>query len=189
MGRQFILVNESAPGVVFYRFRWIWDAAFWFFVTFVPSRRFMQWYVWRTGARGLLQLIAETKPDVIVSVYPVTTEVLGHLRRSGQIHVPVCAAITDLAMMHYWAAPGIDLHLITHPETEAEVRSIAGAGDRGASRPRVDSTRVHRAVRLGQPRGVFSASRRTGRSCSSQVAVGAWATLRTRSRSPSPSTS
>ncbi|HWB23009.1 MAG TPA: hypothetical protein VG652_08980 [Gaiellaceae bacterium] len=126
MGRQFILVNETAPGVVFYRFRWIWDAAFWFFVTCVPTRRFMQWYVWKTGARGLLKLIAETKPDVIVSVYPVTTEVLGHLRRAGRVEVPVCAAITDLAMMHYWAAPGIDLHLITHPETEAEVRSIAG---------------------------------------------------------------
>jgi UDP-N-acetylglucosamine:LPS N-acetylglucosamine transferase len=86
----------------------------------------MQWYVWKTGARGLLRLIEETKPDVIVSVYPVTTEVLGHLRRAERIQVPVCAAITDLAMMHYWAAPGIDLHLITHPETEVEVRSIAG---------------------------------------------------------------
>jgi UDP-N-acetylglucosamine:LPS N-acetylglucosamine transferase len=126
MGRQFILINESAAGVVFYRFRWLWDAAFWFFVTFVPSRRFLQWYAWKTGGRGLLRLIAETEPDVIVSVYPVTTEVLGHLRRTGQINVPVCAAITDLAMMHYWAAPGLDLHLITHPETEVEVRSIAG---------------------------------------------------------------
>jgi processive 1,2-diacylglycerol beta-glucosyltransferase len=126
MGRQFILVNEQAPSVVFYRFRWIWDAAFWFFVTCVPTRRFMQWYIWRTGSRGLLRLIDETKPDIIVSVYPVTTEVLGHLRRAGRITVPVCAAITDLAMMHYWAAPGIDLHLITHPETEPEVRTIAG---------------------------------------------------------------
>ena len=62
MGRQFILVNETAPGVVFYRFRWIWDAAFWFFVTSVPSRRFMQWYVWRTGSRGLMRLIAADEP-------------------------------------------------------------------------------------------------------------------------------
>jgi processive 1,2-diacylglycerol beta-glucosyltransferase len=126
MGRQFILVNETAPGVVFYRFRWIWDAAFWFFVTSVPSRRFMQWYVWRTGSRGLMRLIAQTNPDVIVSVYPVTTEVLGHLRRSGRLQVPVCAGVTDLAMMHYWAAAGIDVHLITHPETEPELRSVAG---------------------------------------------------------------
>jgi processive 1,2-diacylglycerol beta-glucosyltransferase len=126
MGRQFILVNETAPGVVFYHFQWIWDAAFWFFVTSVPTRRFMQWYIWRTGSRGLMRLVEQTKPDVIVSVYPVTTEVLGHLRRSGRLQVPVCAAITDLAMMHYWASPGIDLHLITHRETEPEVRLVAG---------------------------------------------------------------
>ena len=73
-----------------------------------------------------MRLIEETKPDVIVSVYPVTTEVLGYLRRSGRLLVPVCAGITDLAMMHYWAAKGIDVHLITHAETEAEVRSVAG---------------------------------------------------------------
>ncbi len=126
MGREFILVNEEAPGIVFYRFRWLWDAAFWVSVTFAPTRRFVQWYVWRTGSRGLLRLIAESRPDVIVSVYPVTTEVLGRLRRTGRIGVPVCAGITDLAMMHYWAAPGIDLHLISHPQTEPEVRSVAG---------------------------------------------------------------
>jgi UDP-N-acetylglucosamine:LPS N-acetylglucosamine transferase len=39
----------------------------------------------------------------------------------------VVAAITDLAMMHYWAAPGIDLHLITHPESAAEVLEVAGS--------------------------------------------------------------
>jgi UDP-N-acetylglucosamine:LPS N-acetylglucosamine transferase len=56
----------------------------------------------------------------------MTTEVLGGLRRRGRIHVPVVAAITDLAMMHYWAAPGVDLHLVTHPESIDEVREVAG---------------------------------------------------------------
>jgi UDP-N-acetylglucosamine:LPS N-acetylglucosamine transferase len=28
--------------------------------------------------------------------------------------------------MHYWAAPGVDLHLLTHPESEEEVRLVAG---------------------------------------------------------------
>jgi UDP-N-acetylglucosamine:LPS N-acetylglucosamine transferase len=63
---------------------------------------------------------------VIVSVYPLTTEVLGGLRRSGKLAVPVVAGITDLAAMHYWAAPGVDLHLLTHPESEEEVRRVAG---------------------------------------------------------------
>ena len=67
------------------------------------------------------------RPDVIVSVYPMTTEVLGGLRRTGRLDIPVVAAITDLAAMHYWAAPGIDLHLVIHPESIEEVREVAGA--------------------------------------------------------------
>src|SRR5258706_243377 len=77
-------------------------------------------------SRGMLRLIQRVRPDVIVSVYPVTTEVLGGLRRKGKLDIPVVAGITDLAAMHYWAAPGVDLHLLTHPESEEEVRMVAG---------------------------------------------------------------
>jgi UDP-N-acetylglucosamine:LPS N-acetylglucosamine transferase len=126
MGRGFVLVNERAPGVVFHRFQWVWDAAFWLFVRFAPSRGLTKWVVRRLGARGLLRLVRRVEPDVIVSVYPMTTEVLGGLRRSGRLDVPVVAAITDLAAMHYWAAPGVDLHLVTHPESVDEVRQVAG---------------------------------------------------------------
>jgi processive 1,2-diacylglycerol beta-glucosyltransferase len=126
MGEPFVLVNERAAGVVFYRFEWIWDAAFAFSVRFGPTRRLTQRLVRRLGTRGLEQLVRRVQPDVIVSVYPLTTEVLGALRREGKLDVPVVAAITDLAALHYWAAPGVDLHLITHPESEEEVRAVAG---------------------------------------------------------------
>jgi len=126
MGNTFVLVNERAPGVVFFHFQWLWDAAFWLFVGLAPTRRLTQWIVRKLGSRGVLRLIEKMQPDVVVSVYPMTTEVLGGLRRDGRLHVPVVAAITDLAMMHYWAAPGIDLHLITHPESAAEVQQVAG---------------------------------------------------------------
>jgi processive 1,2-diacylglycerol beta-glucosyltransferase len=126
MGRPFVLVNERAPGIVFFHFQWVWDAAYWLFVHFAPTRRLTQRLVWLVGSRGVLRLVREVRPDAIVSVYPMTTEVLGRLRRTGRLDVPVCAAITDLAMMHYWAAPGIDLHLMTHPESEDEVRRVAG---------------------------------------------------------------
>jgi UDP-N-acetylglucosamine:LPS N-acetylglucosamine transferase len=52
------------------------------------------------------------------------------MRRAGQVRTPVVSAITDLAALHYWAHPGIDLHLVTHAESEAEVRAIAGPGAR-----------------------------------------------------------
>jgi UDP-N-acetylglucosamine:LPS N-acetylglucosamine transferase len=126
MGKTFVLVNERAPGVVFFRFQWLWDAAFWLCVALGPTRRLTQRLVRVLGSRGMLELIERVRPDVIVSVYPLATEVLGGLRRRGRIEVPVVAAITDLAAMHYWAAPGVDLHLLTHPESEEEVRKVAG---------------------------------------------------------------
>jgi processive 1,2-diacylglycerol beta-glucosyltransferase len=126
MGRTSVLISERAPGVVFFRFQWLWDAGYWLFVHVGPTRRLMQRFAFAVGHRGLLRLIGDVQPDVVVSVYPVTTEVLGRLRRKGRLDIPVCAVITDLAMMHYWASPGIDLHLITHPESEPEVRKVAG---------------------------------------------------------------
>jgi len=157
LGRPFVFVNERAPGVVFFRFRFLWDAGYWLFVHFAPTRRLTKRLVWIAGSRGLLRLVRELEPDAIVSVYPVTTEVLGRLRRTGKLEVPVCAAITDLAMMHYWAAPGVDMHLLTHPESESEVRQIAGktAAVRavsGLTRPEFaepfDPAAARRALRL-----------------------------------------
>jgi processive 1,2-diacylglycerol beta-glucosyltransferase len=49
------------------------------------------------------------------------------LRLRGRLRVPLVSAITDLASLRYWAHRGVDLHLITHPESAAEVRAIAGA--------------------------------------------------------------
>ena len=50
----------------------------------------------------------------------------GRLRIAGRLRIPVCAVITDLAALRYWATPGADLHLVTHPESIDEVRRIAG---------------------------------------------------------------
>jgi len=146
MGRLFVLVNERAPGIVFHHLRWIWDAAFAFFVAWAPSREATKWAVGMLGGPGVLRLVERTRPEVVVSTYPMTTEVLGRLRRRGKLHVPTVAAITDLAMMHYWAAPGIDLHLITHPESDEEVRSVAGRSARvvavrGLTRPEFETPR------------------------------------------------
>ena len=111
---------------MFFRLQWAWDLGYWAFARFAPSRAATQRLMTRVGGRGLLRLIAEVDPDVIVSTYPNTMEVLARLRRTGRIRVPVCSAITDLAGMHYWAPPGADLYLITHPESAGEVRNVAG---------------------------------------------------------------
>lgn len=126
MGRFVAAISADAPRLVFFRFQWLWDLGFWVFAGFGPTRRGTQALLTRLGGGGLARMIDSVDPDVIVCTYPNTTEVLGRLRRSGRIRVPVCAAITDLAAMHYWASPGVDVHLITHPESVAEVREVAG---------------------------------------------------------------
>lgn len=140
MGRAVAAVSEDAARVVFYRFQWVWDLGYWLFAVNRLTRELSQRLITRAGAPGLLRLIERVDPDVVVSVYPNVTEVLGRLKRNGRLGVPVVAAITDLAAMHYWASRGVDVHLVTHPESIAEVRSIVGpeatvACVRGFTRP------------------------------------------------------
>jgi UDP-N-acetylglucosamine:LPS N-acetylglucosamine transferase len=74
--------------------------------------------------------------------------------------VPLISAITDLSSLWWWAHPGVDVHLITHPESAAEVRSVAGEHTvveavRGLNDPAwalpMDATDARRA--LGLPLG------------------------------------
>jgi processive 1,2-diacylglycerol beta-glucosyltransferase len=92
-----------------------------------PLRALASWSTTALGARGLLRLIKRERPAVVVSTYPGVTEALGRLRKRGRLDVPVVSAITDLASLLYWAHPGVDLHLVTHPESVEEVREVAGA--------------------------------------------------------------
>jgi processive 1,2-diacylglycerol beta-glucosyltransferase len=126
MGSLLRHINESGPRVIYYRLRWLFDVEYALFSRFWPTRRAGQALLGPVGGPGLERFVRSLDPDVVVSTYPVTTEVLGWLRRRGRLAAPACSAVTDLAGLRYWAAAGIDLHLITHPESLAEVRRIAG---------------------------------------------------------------
>lgn len=123
-------LSADAAEVFFFRCKFVWDVGFWLFARCPPTRRATQALLTYKSAAGLLGLIESARPDVIVSTYPNMTEVLGRLRRSGRLDVPVCSAITDLAALDYWATRGVDVHLVTHPESIPEVRRIAGADTR-----------------------------------------------------------
>ena len=127
MGRFVTAISAEAGRVVFFRFQWLWDLGYWVFAGFGPTRAFTQALLAQLGGGGLLGLIEAADPDVVVCTYPNTTEVLGRLRRRNRIRVPVFAVITDVAGMRYWASPGADVHLTTHPESTEEVRRVAGA--------------------------------------------------------------
>jgi UDP-N-acetylglucosamine:LPS N-acetylglucosamine transferase len=52
--------------------------------------------------------------------------------------VPVCSSISDPAGLYYWAHPGIDLHLLSWPESLAEAERIGGPGRAATVRPLID---------------------------------------------------
>lgn len=111
-----------------------YDLSYALFTHVAPLRRLGGALLAGLGGPGLRRLITREAPDVVVSTYPGVTEALGRLRLRrhgrGRLGVPLVSAITDLAALRYWAHPGVDLHLITHPESAAEVRAVAGAGAR-----------------------------------------------------------
>jgi processive 1,2-diacylglycerol beta-glucosyltransferase len=130
MGRILTVVLEDNSRWVFRPWmNWAFDLQYrllqWRFTRWLASS-----LVYLIGSGGLLRMIRAHDPDIVVSTYPGTTEVLGQLRRRGRLGVPTVSAITDLAGLRYWAHPGIDLHLITHPESVDEVREVAGRGAR-----------------------------------------------------------
>jgi UDP-N-acetylglucosamine:LPS N-acetylglucosamine transferase len=130
----------------------LYDAEYALITHVAPVRRGFSWASEALGARGLLRLVDEHRPDVVVSTYPGTTEVYGRLRLQGRLGVPLVSAITDLAALRYWSHPGVDLHLITHPESEEEVRAIAGS-----------RTRIVAARGMNDPRFATPPSREEGR--------------------------
>jgi UDP-N-acetylglucosamine:LPS N-acetylglucosamine transferase len=107
------------------RLQWLFDLEYRVLFRIAPLRRVVTWLITQLSRKTMRRLVAEARPDVIVSTYPGATEVIGRMRDANEIRVPVVSAITDLAALHLWAQSGIDLHLITHEESTEEVRAIA----------------------------------------------------------------
>jgi UDP-N-acetylglucosamine:LPS N-acetylglucosamine transferase len=149
------LVGQAAPLQKRW-LNWFFDLEYWFLFRFAPMRAFITWFGTQVARPTARRLIAETEPDVIVSTYPGTTEVLGRMRERGEVQVPVVSAITDLAALRMWAHPGVDLHLITHAESREEARAIAPQSRivlaRGMTSPAfddpVDEAEARRALHL-----------------------------------------
>jgi len=106
----------------------VFDLEHRFLMQWAPARRVVSWLVTRLAARRIATFIEDLRPDLIITTWPGASEVLGRMRRDGRLGIPLVSAITDLASLWWWAHPGVDLHLITHPESAEEVRAIAGAG-------------------------------------------------------------
>jgi processive 1,2-diacylglycerol beta-glucosyltransferase len=132
MGTILSAILKDNSRAVFSLPPWMFDLQHWLAIRFRPTSSLAQFLSVALGGRGLLKLVRSFRPDVVISTYPGCTLTLAPLRRRGYMDAPLVSAITDLSQLRYWAWPGVDLHLITHPESEAEVRRIAGADARVA---------------------------------------------------------
>jgi UDP-N-acetylglucosamine:LPS N-acetylglucosamine transferase len=108
---------------------WLWDAIYWLIDAFAPTRWLFERLSMLLGARAVMTQIARHDPDVVVSTYPGTSDLLGRMKAMGRLKRPTGTAITDLSALRYWSHPGVDLHLITHPESADEVARRIGRRD------------------------------------------------------------
>ncbi len=86
--------------------------------------------------RKLRRAIKKFRPDTIVSVYPLASLVLGRMRRTKTLRVPVVTYLTDFAVHSLWVHPGIDRHLAVS-ELSAQAAAARGGKDPRAHGPLV----------------------------------------------------
>ena len=145
---------------------WWFDFEYWLLFRVGPVRRVITWLGGKLAGPTVARLVTESRPDIVVSTYPGTTELLGQMRERGDLHVPVVSAITDLSALRLWAHPAVDLHLITHEESADEVRGIApgtrivwarGMTNRAFERP-IDEAEARRELALPSEGGIVIVS-------------------------------
>lgn len=62
---------------------------------------------------GLLRLIMDVQPDVIVSIHPMLNHVAIRALQDLDFHIPFITVVTDLVSLHYfWFAPGADAYIV-----------------------------------------------------------------------------
>ncbi|HUB70342.1 MAG TPA: hypothetical protein VL984_07960 [Acidimicrobiales bacterium] len=110
----------------------VFDVWYWFPFLLGPLARLLTLFT----RKAIVRWACETRADVVVSTYPVATQVLGQLRREAHrrlpvrrkraLHVPVVNFITDFGYHPFWAHRWVDLNLAVHPSTVAAVATRTG---------------------------------------------------------------
>jgi UDP-N-acetylglucosamine:LPS N-acetylglucosamine transferase len=97
--------------------------------------------------RPLRRELARTRPDAVVSTYPLASLVLGRMRKKKWLRVPVATFLTDFAVHPLWVHPGVDLHMAVSP-LSAETAGKRGGQKNVASGPLVsDNFRANKPDR------------------------------------------
>jgi UDP-N-acetylglucosamine:LPS N-acetylglucosamine transferase len=94
------------------------------------ERRGLLWSVeqrvCRAATSAFRRWLGTTAPDVVVSTYPLASQLLGDLRASGELAVPVLTYLTDPAVHVSWVHPAVDAHLAVTAGTAAQALADHG---------------------------------------------------------------
>ena len=75
--------------------------------------------------RGLLDAVARTRADAVVSLFHLAAQLTGRARVRGRLAVPAAALVTDFAVHRQWIHPGNDLNLcLTEPNARQARRAL-----------------------------------------------------------------
>jgi UDP-N-acetylglucosamine:LPS N-acetylglucosamine transferase len=116
---------------------WSYNLTYRVFTGVGVARRLGELALYALGGSALADTVSEYSPDVVVTTHPVITTVAGRLRAAGRLRCPVAAVVGPLGGLAFWVHPGIDLHLLTYPESLPEVKRDSGASATVAVQPLV----------------------------------------------------
>ncbi len=88
------------------------------------------------AGRRIRREIKNFDADVVVSTYPLSSLVLGNMRKKRWLKVPVMTYLTDFAVHPLWVHPHVDVHLATS-EFAAETARERGGEDARSPGPLV----------------------------------------------------
>lgn len=64
-------------------------------------------------SRKLLPLIRQFQPDVILTTYHFSAQMVSHLKGTGQIRTPLVSIITDYGPHRAWISPHVDAYVVS----------------------------------------------------------------------------
>ncbi len=74
----------------------------------------------------LRALLADQRPDAVISTFHLCAQALGRLRQRGELAAPSVVVLTDFALNRVWLHPGTDLFLAPTATIAAEVTRRTG---------------------------------------------------------------
>ena len=80
----------------------------------------------RLAVPGLRRLVADFRPDVAVSTYPLSALALGHVRQRGELPCRSVTVVTTFSLNNLWIHPANDLEVCISDQAAADATARTG---------------------------------------------------------------